>query len=60
MATSDRSKLACERLVGSMVKFHWSRPALPAFCHIIELIARSASTSVSWNQRQPSTCASRH
>ena len=23
---------------------HWSRPLLPAFCHIIELMARSAST----------------
>lgn len=35
--------------MGSRVKFHWSRPDLPAFCHIIELIARSPSTSVSWN-----------
>lgn len=39
----------CEELVGSRVKFHWSRPLLPAFCHIIEFIARSPSTSVSWN-----------
>lgn len=31
-------------LVGCSVKFHWSRPLLPAFCHIIELIARSPST----------------
>ena len=30
---------ACERLVGRRVKFHWSRPALPAFCHIMELMA---------------------
>ena len=30
-------------------------PERPAFCHIIELIATSASTSVSWNHRAPST-----
>lgn len=28
--------------------------ALTAFCHIMELIARSASTRVSWNQSAPS------
>ena len=39
-------------LVGRRVKFHWSRPDLPAFCHIMELIARSPSTSVSWNHLQ--------
>jgi hypothetical protein len=28
-------------------------PLLPAFCHIMLLIARSASTKVSWNQAAP-------
>ena len=41
--------------MGETVKFQPSRPALPAFCHIMELMARSASSSVSWNQRQPCT-----
>merc|ERR1719468_785572 len=27
-------------------------PLRPAFCHIIELMATSASTSVAWNHRQ--------
>lgn len=43
----------CDLLVGFIVKFHWSSPLLPAFCHIMALMARSASTSVSWNQRAP-------
>ena len=30
-------------------------PLRPAFCHIIELMATSASTSVAWNHRAPST-----
>ena len=38
--------------MGRRVKFHWSRPDLPAFCHIMEFIARSPSTSVSWNHLQ--------
>ena len=38
---------------GRMTKFHWSMPDRPAFCHIIELIARSASTRQSWNHAIP-------
>mmetsp|Transcript_7476 Transcript_7476/g.26289 ORF Transcript_7476/g.26289 Transcript_7476/m.26289 type:complete len:256 (-) Transcript_7476:484-1251(-) len=38
---------------GLMVKFHWSMPLLPAFCHIMLLMARSASTRVPWNQSAP-------
>ena len=36
-----------------IVKFHWSSPLFPAFCHIMGLMAWSASTKVWWNQRSP-------
>jgi hypothetical protein len=35
--------------------YHWSRPEDPAFCHIIALIATSASTRHEWKKRAPST-----
>ena len=38
-----------------VAKFHWSTPERPAFCHIMALIAASASTSSSWKWAQPST-----
>mmetsp|Transcript_8779 Transcript_8779/g.22111 ORF Transcript_8779/g.22111 Transcript_8779/m.22111 type:complete len:232 (-) Transcript_8779:231-926(-) len=44
----------CE-LEGDMVKFHWSMPLLPAFCHIMLLMAKSASTRFSWNHNAPCT-----
>jgi hypothetical protein len=37
----------CALLVGASVKLHWSSPDLPAFCHIMALMAASASTNVS-------------
>ena len=36
---------------GCMTKFHWSRPLIPPFCHIIALIATSASTNVSYKNK---------
>ena len=37
-----------------MTKFHWSMPLRPAFCHIMALMAESASQSVSANHSAPS------
>lgn len=42
---------------GWRAKFQWSRPLPPAFCHIMALMARSASTNVSWYHRSPTATA---
>merc|ERR1719339_108566 len=42
-------------LTGCITKFHWSSPEKPPFCHIMALMATSASSKVSWNQEYPSS-----
>ena len=49
----DRARLLPSGASDAAKTSHWSNPLFPAFCHIIELMARSAPTSVSWNQRAP-------